>query len=235
MTTRVPGSITSRVIDQTRPRCLAEVMTSSFDRTVRAVMWMDAFLSVAMVAVCVVAAPVVATLPVPAGVQLALGGDRHRAAVLLAAFGAITAVLLMLRMRSGQYFLPALRLPLPDGMRPEIGMPPPTRAADLRGHCPRDRRRPICPRGPLRRAQLRRMTDPPPGSRSDRRWHVRTRRPGCDELCSQWSGPKAWAVGTPAAPRPPLPVATAALLVVVAGPQPARPVADRRHRRGFRP
>jgi hypothetical protein len=108
-------------------------MTNSFDRTVRAVMWMDAFLSVAMVAVCVVAAPVAATLPVPAGVQLAIGVTAIVSAVLLAAFGAITAVLLMLRMRSGQYFLPpALRLPLPEGMRPEIVVPTPTRASGSR-------------------------------------------------------------------------------------------------------
>ena len=102
-------------------------MTNSYDRTVRAVMWMDAFLSAAMVLVCVIAAPVVATLDVPAGVQRAVAVSAIASAVLLAAFGAITAVLLMLRMRSGQYFLPrSLRLPLPALMRPELDVPTPT-------------------------------------------------------------------------------------------------------------
>ena len=96
-------------------------------------MWMDAFLSVAMVAVCVVAAPAVAMLPVPAGAQLVIGVTAIVSAVLLAAFGAITAVLLMLRMHSGQYFLPPeLHLPLPSGMRPDITVPTPTRASGSR-------------------------------------------------------------------------------------------------------
>jgi hypothetical protein len=108
-------------------------MTSSYDRTVRAVMWMDAFLSVAMVVVGVVAAPVVATVDVPAGVQLAVAVNAIVTATLLAAFGAITAVLLAARMRSGQYFLPpALRLPLPAAMRPEIAVATPIRASDSR-------------------------------------------------------------------------------------------------------
>lgn len=92
-----------------------------FDRTVRAVMWLDAFLSVAMVAVCIVASPVVATVGVPAAVRLGVGLAAIACAVLLAGFGAITAVLLMVRMQSGDYFLPSrLRLPLPPGMKPEL-------------------------------------------------------------------------------------------------------------------
>ncbi len=92
-----------------------------FERTVRVVMWMDAFLSVALVAVCIVAAPLVATLGVPDAFVLALGIMAIVCAALLAAFGAITAVALMIRMRSGQYLLPPrLRLPLPPGMRPSL-------------------------------------------------------------------------------------------------------------------
>ncbi|MCW2648399.1 MAG: hypothetical protein QOF87_261 [Pseudonocardiales bacterium] len=90
-----------------------------FDRTLRAVMWMDAFLSVALVVVGVIASPIVATFGVPQGLLFGLALSAIGCAVLLASFGAITAVLIMLRLRSGQYFLPAdLRLPLPAAMRP---------------------------------------------------------------------------------------------------------------------
>ncbi len=123
--------MTSRVIDAAALRCLAEAMKddgwtgkSRFDRTVRAVMWLDAFLSLALVAVCIVASPVFATVGVPAAVRFGLGLTALACAVLLAAFGAITAVLLMLRMRAGQYLLPAdLRLPLPRPMRPSFSSP----------------------------------------------------------------------------------------------------------------
>lgn len=92
---------------------------SLFDRTLRAVMWMDAFLSVALVVVCVIASPIVATLGVPRGMLVALGLGAVVCAALLAAFGAITAALLMTRMHAGQYLLPVgLRLPLPSAMRP---------------------------------------------------------------------------------------------------------------------
>jgi hypothetical protein len=96
-------------------------MTTShrFDRSLRAVMWMDAFLSVALVVVCVLAAPVLATLGVPRGLLAAVGVVSAVTAVLLAAFGAVTAVMLMLRMRGGDFLLPRrLRLPLPAPMRP---------------------------------------------------------------------------------------------------------------------
>jgi hypothetical protein len=84
-------------------------------------MWLDAFLSVALVVVCVLASPVLATVGVSAGVRVALGVLAIACAVPLAAFGAITGVLLMIRMRGGQYLLPAdLRLPLPPGMRPRL-------------------------------------------------------------------------------------------------------------------
>jgi ABC-type transport system involved in cytochrome c biogenesis permease component len=92
---------------------------SRYDRTLRAVMWMDGFLSVALTVVGVLASPIVATLGVPEGYLFALALTTIVCAVLLAAFGAITAVLIMLRLRAGQYFLPVnLRLPLPDGMCP---------------------------------------------------------------------------------------------------------------------
>jgi hypothetical protein len=82
-------------------------------------MWMDAFLSVALVVVCVIASPIVATLGVPHAYRFGICLVALVSAVLLAAFGAITAVLLTLRMRDGAYFLPeGLRLPLPVGMRP---------------------------------------------------------------------------------------------------------------------
>lgn len=82
-------------------------------------MWMDAFLSVAMVVVCVIAAPVVATVALPHGVVAAVGVAAIVCAVLLAAFGAITAVALMLRMSDGDFSLPPrLHVPLPRGMNP---------------------------------------------------------------------------------------------------------------------
>jgi hypothetical protein len=85
-------------------------------------MWMDAFLSVALVVVCVIASPILATVGVPRGDRFAVGLAAIVCAVPLAAFGAITAVLIMLRMRAGQYLLPpGLRLPLPAPMRPVIG------------------------------------------------------------------------------------------------------------------
>ncbi len=82
-------------------------------------MWLDAFLSVAIVLVGVIASPIVATVGVPPGIVLGLGLAVIGCAALLAALGAITAVALMLRLRAGQYFLPVgLRLPLPGPMRP---------------------------------------------------------------------------------------------------------------------
>ncbi len=82
-------------------------------------MWMDAFLSMALVVVSVIASPIVATLGVPSGFVLGIGLSAIVCAVLLASFGAITAVLIMLRLRAGVYLLPVdLRLPLPAPMRP---------------------------------------------------------------------------------------------------------------------
>jgi hypothetical protein len=89
------------------------------DRTLRIVMWLDAFLSVAFVAAGIVAAPLVAALGLPAAARLAVGIVTLVAGALLAMFGAITAVVLMARMRRGDVTLPQqLWLPLPPAMRP---------------------------------------------------------------------------------------------------------------------
>ena len=69
-------------------------------------MWLDAFLSVAFVAAGLVAAPTLAVLGVPDGARLAVGLIALVSAVLLATFGAITAVVLCLRMRDGDTTLP---------------------------------------------------------------------------------------------------------------------------------
>lgn len=95
-----------------------------FDRTLRTVMWLDAFLSAALAVLCVIASPIVATVGVPHRILSALGFATIACALLLAAFGAITGIVLIRRMRSGQYLLPGgLRLPLPAGMRPTLGPP----------------------------------------------------------------------------------------------------------------
>ncbi len=105
--------------------------STRYDRTIRVVMWLDAFLSTAMVAVCLVVCSVVAALGAPHVLRFALSVAAGVSAVLLAAFGAVTAVLLMLRMRAGQYALPAgLRLPRPTGMSPELITAKPARATD---------------------------------------------------------------------------------------------------------
>lgn len=94
---------------------------SRYDTTLRAVMWLDAFLSLWMVYFCIAAVPVVATVGVPAALRPALMVVVLASAVLLAGFGAITGVVLMLRMRAGNYLLPEdLRLPLPRYMRPSL-------------------------------------------------------------------------------------------------------------------
>lgn len=88
-------------------------------------MWMDAFLSIALVVVCIIASPIMATVGIPQPIGTAVGLAALVCAVLLAAFGAITAVLLMRRMAAGYYLLPAnLRLPLPKPMRPAALTPP---------------------------------------------------------------------------------------------------------------
>jgi ABC-type transport system involved in cytochrome c biogenesis permease component len=122
--------MTLDVIDLPRGRWLPGFMSESnaccpvrYDRTLRAVMWMDAFLSAAVVVVAVIASAVVAAFGVPGGMTFALGLAVIVCAALLATFGAITGVLLMARLRAGEYLLPAqLRLPLPAPMRPELAL-----------------------------------------------------------------------------------------------------------------
>jgi hypothetical protein len=77
-----------------------------------------------MVAVAVVVAPAAALLNVSHGVVVGIGVVAITCGVLLAAFGAITAVALMMRMHAGDYLLPpVLRLPLPKAMRPAGVLP----------------------------------------------------------------------------------------------------------------
>jgi hypothetical protein len=84
-------------------------------------MWLDALLSAAVAVLCAIASPVVALLGLPAGVGTTFGVAAIACAGLLAACGAITGVLLMLRLRAGQYLLPVgLHLPLPSAMRPPM-------------------------------------------------------------------------------------------------------------------
>jgi hypothetical protein len=91
-----------------------------YDRTLRIVMWLDALLSAALAVVSMLVSPVLALVGVPAGVLPAIGITAAALAVLLAAFGAITAVVFVSRLRTGEYLMPArLTLPLPAAMRPE--------------------------------------------------------------------------------------------------------------------
>ena len=90
-----------------------------YDATLRTVMWLDAFLSVAVAVLAILASPVVAALGLPQRVVFGLGVAAIGCALLLASFGAITGVVLMRRMAAGNYLLPdRLQLPLPSGMRP---------------------------------------------------------------------------------------------------------------------
>lgn len=92
-----------------------------FDATLRVVIAADAFLS-AMAAMAGVAGPVVALLPMTSSSGTVVGLVALGAALLLAALGAVTAVLLALRMRAGHDAVPrGLRLPLPAAMVPDLG------------------------------------------------------------------------------------------------------------------
>lgn len=89
-----------------------------YDLTIRVVMWLDAFWSVAFV----LAAPVAAAIAIiwnPSDVPGAVVVLTFVSAAGLALCGAITGVLLIARMQRGHYYLPDnLRLPLPAFMRP---------------------------------------------------------------------------------------------------------------------
>lgn len=98
------------------------VRTPRFDRSIRVVMWLDALLSLVVAVVCILAVPLVAVLGFPRGAVLGLGLAALGCAAVLAGCGAVTAVLLTIRMEAGDYGLPVgLRLPLPAWMRPSVG------------------------------------------------------------------------------------------------------------------
>jgi len=93
----------------------------AYDRTLRAVMWWDAFLSLELALLAIVALPIVMLADLPRSSAIGVGVAAILAAVVLAACGAVTAVLIGLRMRVGDDYLPAqLRLPLPGWMRPTL-------------------------------------------------------------------------------------------------------------------
>ena len=96
--------------------CTADV--PRYDLTIRVVMWLDAFWSVAFV----LAAPVAAAIAIiwtPSDVPEVVVVATFVSAAGLALCGAVTGVLLIARMQRGNYYLPDdLRLPLPAFMRP---------------------------------------------------------------------------------------------------------------------
>ena len=84
-------------------------------------MWVDAFLSAALALVSMLVSPVLAALGMPARLGFTLGVSVIVLAALLAACGAITFVLIAVRLRAGDDLLPArLRLPLPTVLRPPL-------------------------------------------------------------------------------------------------------------------
>lgn len=93
--------------------------SSKYDGTLRVIIWLDVFWSVVAVLVSVAGSVVVAVLGLPHTALGEVAAATLVAGVFLAATGAITAVLLMLRLRAGNYFMPPdLKFPLPSGMRP---------------------------------------------------------------------------------------------------------------------
>ena len=93
-----------------------------YDGTLRVVMWLDAFWSAAATLIAIAGSLAVALLGLPHSAHLVVGVSTLVAAVFLAACGAVTGVLLMLRMNAGHYTMPPdLRVPLPRGMVPRIG------------------------------------------------------------------------------------------------------------------
>jgi hypothetical protein len=95
---------------------------SRYDGTLRVVMWLDAFWSAAATLAAIGGSLLVALLGLPPGAHLVVGIASLVAAVFLAACGAVTGVLLMVRMNAGHYTMPpGLRVPLPRGMVPKIG------------------------------------------------------------------------------------------------------------------
>ena len=117
--------MTSEVIDSITWWCQPwgmERNRTKYDGTLRVVMWLDAFWSAAATLIAIGGSLLVGLLGLPHGAQLAVGVSALVAAVFLAACGAVTGVLLMLRMNAGHYTMPpGLRVPLPKGMVPPIG------------------------------------------------------------------------------------------------------------------
>ncbi len=117
--------MTPEVIDSMTSGWQPRVMDSNgsrYDGTLRVVMWLDAFWSAAATLVAIGGSLLVGLLGLPHAAHLAVGITALVAAVFLAACGAVTGVLLMLRMNAGHYTMPpGLRVPLPCGMVPPIG------------------------------------------------------------------------------------------------------------------
>ena len=92
-----------------------------YDAGLRAVIRADALLS-AVVALLAMLSPVLIVLPLPAAAATTIGIVVLATALVLAGLGAVTTVLLAARMRAGHgHIPPGLRLPLPAGMRPDLG------------------------------------------------------------------------------------------------------------------
>src|SRR5690349_11110211 len=103
----------------------------AYDRPLRMVMWWDAFLSLEAALVAIVALPIVMLADLRPSIAVGVGVAAIAAALVLAACGVVTAVLIGLRMRRGDDLLPAsLRLPLPGWMRPTLQV----RASDQNAH-----------------------------------------------------------------------------------------------------
>ena len=97
------------------------VRTSAFERPLRFVMWWDAFLSFVVAILALVALPAVILADLPRSSVIVVGVSAILAALVLAACGVVTAVLIGLRLRRGDDRLPGqLRLPLPAVMRPTL-------------------------------------------------------------------------------------------------------------------
>jgi len=95
--------------------------TGAYDGPLRMVMWWDAFLSLEVALLSIVALPAVMLADLPQSSVIGVGLAAIVAAIVLAACGVVTAILIGLRMRRGEDLLPAsLRLPLPAWMRPTL-------------------------------------------------------------------------------------------------------------------
>jgi hypothetical protein len=91
-----------------------------YDTSLRVVIWTDALLSAGLALVAVLS-PLLIVLPVSTAAATAIGLVVLAAALVLAALGAVTALLLVARMRAGHgHVPPGLRLPLPAAMRPDL-------------------------------------------------------------------------------------------------------------------